>query len=243
MNGLKDLPDWFGTAVVGVVSALAGYAWKSWSNWRRQRVQKRARIIAHLQQLNILLDTSNKLVYGIQRTRADRLLELLARNHPAEYAQGEGREEKMEKCYSVFSDEERVLHGIIRAYSQYSIRRVNEAISEWLKKDRLFKMAMIDGVWREQLAGRLRSLEIHLLLWHSKYEYWIPNSPQHALVYLADEKNHGLGFPPGTDDLVKASLIDLEFRWRRTSFKSMLFRVRLWLRALIPFRKRDETQI
>ena len=33
------------------------------------------------------------------------------------------------------------------------------------------------------------------MLWHAKYEAWIPNHPEHALVYMADEKHHGLGFP------------------------------------------------
>jgi len=49
-------------------------------------------------------------------------------------------------------------------------------------------------------------LQAHLLLWLAKYEIWIPASPEHALVYLADEKEHGVGFPRGLDELVDATL-------------------------------------
>jgi hypothetical protein len=42
-----------------------------------------------------------------------------------------------------------------------------------------------------------------------KYETWIPRNPKHALVYMADEQQHGLGFPDGIDQLVDEVLKEL----------------------------------
>jgi hypothetical protein len=36
---------------------------------------------------------------------------------------------------------------------------------------------------------------------------WIPHHPKHALVYLADEKKHGVGFPSGIEVLIKSVLV------------------------------------
>jgi len=58
------------------------------------------------------------------------------------------------------------------------------------------------------LAGyqRLAELEPHLLMWLAKYAAWIPDSPAHALVYLADEEDHGVPFPKGIERVIEESL-------------------------------------
>ena len=66
---------------------------------------------------------------------------------------------------------------------------------------------------RRTLSLGFGQLEIHLLLWRAKFEYWIPNNPEHCVVYMADEKKHGLGFPPKTDDAVETVLQELRKRW------------------------------
>jgi hypothetical protein len=53
---------------------------------------------------------------------------------------------------------------------------------------------------------------LHLRLWHAKYEAWIPGHPRHALVYLADEEQHGIGFPGGLDQVVDEVLRELDAR-------------------------------
>lgn len=57
-----------------------------------------------------------------------------------------------------------------------------------------------------ELAVQLKALEAHLLLWNAKYEVWMNNTPEHALVYLADEKKHGFGFPNKIDAAVSRAL-------------------------------------
>jgi hypothetical protein len=83
-------------------------------------------------------------------------------------------------------------------------------MSEWLKNDRLFKDVNQKTAARKELAEQLRTLELHLNLWHAKYEMWIPNEPKHALVYLADEEQHGVGFPSGIEQTVRAVIDEMK---------------------------------
>ena len=201
--------EWVRTTLIAAGSAIAAFVWKSWMEGRERKRKERTSTIAQLQDLESLLNTSNKL-FRIQREQVSRLREQLKQNHPTEYAQGTGSEDTMARCYAVFNDEEKALHGIIRVYTAYSMHRVNEAIQKWLDRDKLFKTAQVNSSRREELAATLRELEMHLLLWHAKYEYWIPNQPNHALVYMADEKAHGLGFP--RDRVIEVNSIKTEVK-------------------------------
>jgi hypothetical protein len=186
--------EWVRTLLVAAASAVAAYGWKSWIEGRERKRKERASTIGALQDLKSLLDTSRAL-FSIQQGQVKRLMEMLKQNHPAEYAQGRGYDDRLTRCHPLFNPQEKELHGIIRAYTEHSMLRVNEAIRKWLDDDKQFKTGQVESERREELAGTLRELEMHLLLWHAKFEYWIPTQPQHALVYLADEEAHGLGFP------------------------------------------------
>jgi hypothetical protein len=157
--------------------------------------------------LKVLLDTSVR-IFVVQHEQVQRLMDMLEKNHPGEFNRGQGYEGKITGCYDYLSAEEKDLHGIIRFYTQHALRTANQAMSEWLKQDTLFKTGMVDSRQQQELAERLRALEIHLMLWHAKYEYWIPDTPRHALVYLADEQKHGLGFPRGIEQVVNEALSD-----------------------------------
>jgi hypothetical protein len=77
----------------------------------------------------------------------------------------------------------------------------------------------------KQLAENVFDLEIILLLWHAKHESWILDEPKHALVYMDDEKAHGLGFSKdrkkngvwveGVDKDVGAVFKELRDEWKR----------------------------
>ena len=58
-----------------------------------------------------------------------------------------------------------------------------------------------------KLGQQLNTLDAHLLLWLAKYETWIPEHPDNALVYLADEEQHGVPFPHGIEDTVGDVLV------------------------------------
>jgi hypothetical protein len=194
MSMVELLKEWITTLLIGAIMAVAGYAWKSWIENRERKRKERAGIISKLEELKSLLDTSRYL-FSMQQVQVQRLMESLRHNHPAEYAKAEGYDERMARCFPKLNDDEKALHGIIRAYTQHSMRRVNEAIQRWLDTDEQFKTGRVQSSRKQALADRLRELEMHLLLWQAKLEYWLPANPGHALVYMEDERAHGLGFP------------------------------------------------
>ena len=87
-----------------------------------------------------------------------------------------------------------------------ALRPTTQALSEWLRRDTFYKSHEPGDRRRGRLAQVLATLDAHLTLWHAKYEAWIPEEPAHALVYLADESKHGLGFPTGLDEEVARAL-------------------------------------
>ncbi|MGB2930865.1 MAG: hypothetical protein WBE08_06740 [Methyloceanibacter sp.] len=112
-----------------------------------------------------------------------------------------GYEETLALGYSGLSNTERETHSIIRAMTEHIVYPLNLQLLDWVREDTYFKACRGKGPYGE-LARRLGDLETHLLMWKAKYEVWIPKQPTHALVFLDDEKEHGIGFPAGIDDLV-----------------------------------------
>lgn len=220
-----NLPVEIKVAILGGALAAVGYFGKSLISWRQDRQKYKAQNISELQRLQSLLNASRTL-FDLQQEQVDRLLLMIEENHPAEYNPCLGFEERMESCYPIFDKTEREIHGIIRAYSEHSLRPINLAMSAWLRSDMLFKTGLVKSRRRKALAKNLFDLEIHLLLWNAKYVAWLPGQPHHALVYMADENEHGLGFPgdrivkengediyvEGTDNCVAAVLKELRGR-------------------------------
>jgi hypothetical protein len=200
-------------AAVGAAFAVAGYAGKSVVDWWQEKRKERAGIIAKLQGLESLLKASRAL-FLLQQEQVKRLMKLLETNHPEQFRGRDGYDDAMARCHGVLNDEERALHGIIRAYTEHSLRAVNQAVSDWLKADASFKTGGVPSKQRQKLAELLFALELHLMLWHAKYASWIPGHPEHALVYMADEQSHGLGFPGGLDEAVAEALKELRLKWK-----------------------------
>ncbi len=104
-------------------------------------------------------------------------------------------------------DKEKDLHTIIRGQTINAMRPINLDLSKWLADDDFYKISLgrtgsARIRQRADLGSLLASLEVHLRLWHAKYDSWMMDHPEHALVYLADEERHGPPFPRGLDDLV-----------------------------------------
>jgi hypothetical protein len=72
---------------------------------------------------------------------------------------------------------------------------------DWLASDTYFKGRTGKGTVAD-LARELQTLEAHLLLWRAKYDFWIPGRPERAIVFMADEREHGIGFPTGIEVLI-----------------------------------------
>jgi hypothetical protein len=83
---------------------------------------------------------------------------------------------------------------------------------QWLADDTFYRSRRLK-VTHRKLGSSLNKLAAHLSLWRAKYEMWIPNIESHALVYLADEKHHGIAFPSGVDELVGAEAHGSQGAW------------------------------
>lgn len=190
-----------GILVPALVAAL-GYVGKqimeSLREWRTERDQRRAR----LHQLGALLQASSA-AFLVQRTQVGQLAHRLSAKHEDEPGAGVGYERLFSRLYEQFDSDEKDLHGVIRAYTEHGLRPLNEAMLAWLRQDADHRTTDGKSGKKLELAKLLNQLDAHLLLWLAKYEAWIPNRPDHALVYLADEEKHGLGFPHGIEDAVE----------------------------------------
>lgn len=208
MSDLGAVPEWLGTAVAGAVIAALGYVGKTVADtvgrWRKARAKERVRLL----QLASLLRAS-RTIFLSQRDLVKRLQNSLNERLPTKPAPGMGYERQFSESYAFFTDEERELHKLIRSMTEHGLRPLNLAMSQWLDGDIKYRNATDAGTLQGRLAVKLNQLDAHLRLWNAKYAAWIPEYPEHALVYLADEEKHGLGFPPGLDQAVAEVLGDV----------------------------------
>ncbi|HEV3478014.1 MAG TPA: hypothetical protein VG144_01040 [Gaiellaceae bacterium] len=185
--------------LVGAVVAALGYVGKEGVQtlraWRRDREERRVR----LNRLQALLRAS-RIAFVVQCAQRDRLAELLRNRFRNELPEEAGFERLFTQFYDRFDDEERDLHAVVRGYTEHALRPINQAMRDWLENDSEHRTTHGKTGVEAGFAEQLNALDAHLLLWLAKYETWIPGRPQHALVYLADEAAHGLGFPTGIED-------------------------------------------
>jgi len=197
----QGVPEWFGAAMIGAMIAALGYVAKlgveEWATWRAARAVRLARLL----RLHALLGASG-IAFLVQRQHADRLAAMLRANHPECETEREGLDRLFVRLYDQFTSDESDLHAIIRGVTEHTLRPLNQALLQWLLEDLTYRTAGPGDTLGSQLAAKLNQLEAHLLLWLAKYEIWIPAKPLHALVYMADEQSHGVGFPSGIDELV-----------------------------------------
>lgn len=205
METFAQIPDWFSTAVLGAIIAAFGYVAKLLLEWLGE-VQNRSRTRrARLAELYSLL-RAGKVAYDIQCERRNELEALIAKRDPEFLSSLIGYERRFAAAYQNMTDEEKELHSIIRTITMNTLRPLNESLSEWLRADAYFKAKTWGSGLKVNVAQKLAILEVHLLLWHAKFTVWIPEKENHALVYLADEEKHGVGFPRGIEDDVQKLL-------------------------------------
>lgn len=187
-------------AAIGAIVAALGYVARQVADGIVAVWRKRQADFARLVELQSLLRASDA-IFKVQNELATRLLDDIDRNHPG-ISQDGGFESVYVRAYDTLTGDEKELHSIIRSMTENSVQPINERLSAWLGTDTVFKAGSRRGrVW-ERLALLLRALETHLSVWHAKYRVWIPDHPAHALVYMADESRHGVGFPHGLDAAV-----------------------------------------
>lgn len=205
MESITQIPDWFGTAVLGAVIAAAGYVAKlilEWIGEVQTRIRNRR---AQLSALHSLL-MAGKAAFNVQCENRDRLAESLFKRDPNLDKSALGYEELFTEAYPDMTEKEKELHMIIRTITINTVQPLNESLLEWLQKDDYFKARTWGKGLKVQVANQLATLESHLLLWVAKYKVWMPDNPAHSLVYLADEKKHGVRFPTDLQDNIQKLL-------------------------------------
>jgi hypothetical protein len=206
------------TGILGTALAALGYAAKEiWALAKltvEERRQRRARLI----QLQSLLYAA-RASYLIQVKHRERLFESIKQscaailpNPSEEYP----FDEIFSRAFPKLDAQQRQLHSIIRGITIHSLRPLNESTLQWLREDTYFRAATGRLA---RLASRLSDLENHLLLWMAKYKVWMEDESR-TLVYMADENEHGLGFPTGIEQLVEEALCiesTVPFVWGRST--------------------------
>ena len=206
MDGISQLPAWLGTAMLGAIIAAIGYVSKLFLDWfgavqmaARSRQAKLVQLFAHLR--------ATKTAYVVQcehRSRLDKLI--TQRNPPGLPPLERGYEQRFTAAYPTMTEEEKVLHTMLRAITIYTLCPLNESILKWVGEDTYFKARTWGRGPATEVARKLAILESHLLLWRAKYAVWIPDNSAHALVFLVDEQRHGVGFPTGIEKDVESLL-------------------------------------
>jgi len=198
-------PSWAAPALLAALIAALGFVGKTAADLvLRLRETARARK-TQLTELYALLRAGD-VAFWVQRELRKRLAAQLRARLPATSDLPPGFDRLFAATYSVMTEEERQLFTLIRAITVYTFRPLNGSLLEWLRADRYFRAIPPTHRRLGRLALFLAQLEAHLVLWLAKYEAWIPDHPEHALVFLADEEQHGVGFPKGGTALIATLL-------------------------------------
>lgn len=194
MPDTSQAPFWAAPALLAAVIAALGFVGKTAADFvlrlREAARERRSR----LTELYALLRAGD-VAFAVQRELRKRLAAQLRERLPKTADLSPGFDRLFAATYAAMNEEERQLHVLIRNITVHTFRPLNESLLEWLRADRYFRAVPPSHRRLGSLALFLAQLEAHLVLWVAKYEAWIPDHPEHALVFLADEERHGIGFP------------------------------------------------
>lgn len=133
-------PSWAAPALLTAFIAALGYVGKMVTElvlqWRATARERRSRL-ADLYALLRAGDTA----YGAQRKLLKRLAAQLRKRIPAAAAMALGFDRLFVETYTVMNEEEKQLHGLIRAMTVHTIHPLNQSLLEWLRADRYFRAA------------------------------------------------------------------------------------------------------
>lgn len=200
MSDQSSFKEWLLRTTVAALFAVLGFFGRDfYENWKQERQAEESSLI-ELRTLASLLDESLS-IYRAQNYQAQQLMKMIWANH-ADAPKDLGYDDTFYEMHDRLSREEGELQGIIRSTTMNSMRRVNETMSSWLRRNSGFRSDDQPTHAQSELAKALRALELHLNQWHDKYAATMSNV-RRSLVYLADEDAHGTGFPTGIELLVR----------------------------------------
>lgn len=202
-EGLSSVPEWLATAVLGAGLAALGYLAKTISELVGGQVAATKARRARLAELLALIRAGDA-AFRVQCDVRDRLSKLIVEREPT--IANLALDQRFSAAFPSMTPVEQELFDVMRAYTVYTIKPLNDALLRWLAADSDFRIGLPGRSPRAKLAAYLGDLEAHLLLWQAKYSAWIPDHPERALVYLAGESKHGTPFPKDGAAIVHALL-------------------------------------
>lgn len=205
---IDSLPEWLGAALIAAVFGLLGFFGRKLLDILEERRKRKRKAIQQLEKLERTLDEA-KSVFENQNYLARRLMLLLQSQYADQIPAEVGYDETFYQLYDFMEDEQRELFDLIRGTTINSMHRLNEELSRWASKNSARQLAGKSSPEVDQLDTQLDQLRKHLNGWFDKYEAVFKTSERRSLVYMADEKQHGLGFPGGLGQALNALLVKL----------------------------------
>jgi hypothetical protein len=201
------------TAVLGVIGFLINRLILVPRSRRRDAEMQRVRALHELKSLlAVSLDT-----FQNQNFKARMLLSSIEQRHPDIVTYGPsgrslGFDEVFFSSYDVLSRDEMELFQLIRGTTLTTMHDTNSKMLKWIEDNPEFVIVAQPNKPRRKLREKLEELRTHLNQWFDKYAIWIPNNEKRSLVYLADEKDHGIAFPNDMEGSIDEALYTLNQR-------------------------------
>jgi len=149
-----------------------------------------------LRGLQVMLRDSGSL-FRDQNFKARQLMRLLQERLPGRIEQ-DGFEANFRRLHEEFTEEERELFDLIRGTTTTTLHSANSRVRSWLSDNAWARSSGVSA----GLASELDRLQSHLDGWLAKYEVTVSQNPLVSLVYMADEKAQGVGFPKNLESVL-----------------------------------------
>ena len=192
------------SALLGAAIAALGFVakqfWDSWVAFGRTKRERRARLVQLQSHLR-----ATRVSFQVQVKHAKNLL-IMLKTHIPDLDESKGYAQGFAASFDGMTKPEKELLAFIRSITINALFPENAALMDWINEDTYFKAQYGRSDALGQLARQLAELQAHLILWRARFQAWIPDHPGHAIVFLADEQEYGIGFPIGIDETVASVL-------------------------------------
>jgi len=138
-----------------------------------------------------------------------RLFEMVITNRRGRVPDFEGYDDLFYKLHDEMSAEETELFRIVRGNTRRGTHRMNGRILEWVEAHPVAALLPERTAAVAELEAQVLALKVHLEEWFAKYEDTFLPDEKRTLVYLADEKKHGKGWPKELDGAVAGAIAEL----------------------------------
>lgn len=172
-------------------------------------LEARAEALKALRALNDLLVESKSALNEQVRLRSQ-LIALIRGNRPGQTLDFEGQDDLFYQLSAAgeLNAAEKDRFGDVRL-STMVIRDVDLRLLDWVRAHPIADLYPVMTPTGERLGRQLDALKNHLNYWLKRYDNAFAHDEHRALVFMADEKHRGPGWPHGLTPAVKAAMREL----------------------------------